>query len=70
MFTSVGPPSLDLRYGRTSTLITTNLPYEEWYQLFQRKSLVDAMLDRLKHHCITIHIDGPSLRTPDTSSGT
>ena len=56
---------LDLRYGRKSTLITTNLAYEEWYQLFGRKSLVDAMLDRLQHHCVTIHIDGPSLRAPD-----
>jgi len=28
---------LDQRYGRKSTLITTNLAYEEWYQLFQRK---------------------------------
>jgi DNA replication protein DnaC len=59
---------LDQRYGRTSTLITTNLPFDEWYQLFQRKSLVDAMLDRLQHHCITIRIDGPSLRAPDPSS--
>jgi len=58
---------LDQRYGRKSTLITTNLAYEEWYQLFQRKSLVDAMLDRLKHHCVTITIDGPSLRAPDES---
>jgi DNA replication protein DnaC len=58
---------LDLRYGRKSTLITTNLAYEEWYQLFGRKSLVDAMLDRLQHHCVTITIDGPSLRAPDES---
>ena len=56
---------LDQRYGRKSTLITTNLAYEEWYQLFGRKSLVDAMLDRLQHHCVTISIDGPSLRAPD-----
>jgi len=52
------------RYGRKSTIITTNLDYPEWYDLFQRKSLVDALLDRLKHHCITIRINGPSLRTP------
>jgi DNA replication protein DnaC len=58
---------LEQRYGRKSTLITTNLPYEEWNQLFQRKSLVDAMLDRLKHHCVTITIDGPSLRMADES---
>ncbi len=58
------------RYGRKSTIITTNLEYPEWYGLFNRKSLVDALLDRLQHRCITIKIDGPSLRkpTPKTSS--
>ena len=56
---------MDLRYGRKPTLITTNLDYPDWYELFQRKSLVDALLDRLQHHCITIRIDGPSLRVPD-----
>jgi len=52
------------RYGRKSSIITTNLDYPDWYELFQKKSLVDALLDRLNHHCITIRINGPSLRTP------
>lgn len=52
------------RYGRKSTIITTNLDYPEWYDLFKKKDLVDALLDRLKHKCTTIKIDGPSLRTP------
>ncbi|MDB4444014.1 IS21-like element helper ATPase IstB [bacterium] len=52
------------RYGRKSTIITTNLDYPEWYDLFKRKTLVDALIDRLQHRCITIKIDGPSLRTP------
>jgi DNA replication protein DnaC len=52
------------RYGKSSTIITTNLDYPDWYDLFQRKPLVDALLDRLQHNCITINIDGPSLRTP------
>jgi len=52
------------RYLRKSTIITTNLDYSEWYDLFKKKDLVDAMLDRLKHKCTTIKIDGPSLRTP------
>lgn len=52
------------RYGRVSTIITTNLDYPCWYDLFKRKDLVDALLDRLKHRCITIRINGPSLRTP------
>jgi len=57
------------RYGRKSSIITTNLDYAEWYDLFQRKSLVDALLDRLKHHCITIRINGPSLRAASRAKG-
>lgn len=53
------------RYGKSSTIITTNLDYADWYELFQRKPLVDALLDRLKHRCITISINGPSLRSPN-----
>ena len=59
---------MDERYGRKSTIITTNLPYPDWYALFERKSLVDALIDRLKHHCITIEIQGPSLRTSQTKN--
>src|SRR4030065_53572 len=58
------------RYGRNSTILTTNLSYPEWYDLFQRKTLVDALLDRLKHHCITIHINGPSLRASSNATAT
>jgi len=55
---------MDQRYQRVSTVITTNLPFDAWYELFEKKTLVDALLDRLRHHCITIEIDGPSLRVP------
>jgi DNA replication protein DnaC len=57
------------RYGNKSTILTTNLDYSEWYDLFQRKNLVDALLDRLTHHCITIRIDGPSLRVSSRGKG-
>lgn len=56
---------MDARYNRVSTIITTNLELSDWYELFQKKPLVDALLDRLQHHCITIRIDGPSLRSPE-----
>lgn len=61
---------MDQRYRRVSTIITTNLDYPAWYGLFDNKPLVDALLDRLQHHCITIRIDGPSLRAnvPDASA--
>jgi DNA replication protein DnaC len=58
------------RYGKSSTVITTNLDYPDWYDLFQKKTLVDALLDRLKHRCITIKIKGPSLRTPSQKDDT
>lgn len=58
---------MEMRYNRRSTIVTTNLEYESWYQLFKRKSLVDALLDRLRHHCITLSIQGPSLRAPASS---
>ena len=44
------------------TIITTNLQPEQWYSLLEPKDMVDALLDRLNHRCINIHIDGPSLR--------
>jgi DNA replication protein DnaC len=56
---------MDQRYNRVSTIITSNLDLPDWYELFQKKPLVDALLDRLQHHCIIIRIDGPSLRTPE-----
>ena len=42
---------MELRYARKATILTTNLDYPEWYDLFKRKPLVDALLDRLQHHC-------------------
>jgi len=59
---------IDMRYKRKSTIITTNLDFEDWYGVFQQKELVDAMLDRFKHYCTIIRIDGPSLRDPQSSS--
>jgi DNA replication protein DnaC len=55
---------MDQRYKRATTIITTNLEPSDWYELFQKKSLVDALLDRLQHQCVTIRINGPSLRSP------
>lgn len=49
------------------TIVTTNLEYDQWYDLFEPKDMVDAMLDRLQHRCITIQINGTSLRKNDPS---
>ena len=55
---------MEERYGRKATIITTNLDYEEWYAFLGNKEMVAALLDRLRHRCHTIRIDGPSLREP------
>lgn len=54
---------MEERYGRRATIITTNLEYESWYDFLGNKEMVAALLDRLRHHCHTIKIDGPSLRS-------
>ena len=46
-----------------STIITTNLEFEDWYNLLEPKDMVDAFLDRLYHRCEVIRITGKSLRT-------
>lgn len=58
---------MDQRYNRVSTIITTNLDLPDWYEMFDKKPLVDALIDRLQHQCITIRIDGPSLRSPQAT---
>lgn len=59
---------MEERYRRKSTIITTNLAFDEWERFLGNKMLVDAMLSRLRHQCHTIHIKGPSLRAPDPRS--
>lgn len=58
---------MEERYSkRLCTIVTTNLDYEEWYAFLGQKAMVAALLDRLRHRCTTVRIDGPSLRTPET----
>ena len=56
---------MEERYGKKSTIITTNLDYDQWYDFLGNKDAVEALLDRLRHRCHTIRIEGPSLRTPE-----
>lgn len=50
------------RYERSSTLITTNLPFSEWQQIFQGERMTAALLDRLTHHCEIFEMRGESYR--------
>jgi DNA replication protein DnaC len=55
---------MEERYHCHSTIITTNLAYDEWHNFLGNKSMVDALLSRVRHYCHTVTIDGPSLREP------
>ena len=55
---------MEERYNRHSTIITTNLIYDEWHSFLGNKSMVDALLSRVRHYCLTVTIKGPSLREP------
>lgn len=55
---------MEERYTRRPTILTTNLAYDEWHQFLGNRSMVEALLSRLRHRCYTVQIDGPSLREP------
>jgi DNA replication protein DnaC len=50
------------RYERSSTLLTSNLPFSEWQQIFQGERMTAALLDRLTHHCEIFEMTGESYR--------
>jgi hypothetical protein len=53
---------MEERYRQHSTIITTNLVYDEWPSFLGSRPMVEALLSRLRHYCHTVTIDGPSLR--------
>jgi DNA replication protein DnaC len=53
---------IEERYHRHSTIITTNLVYDEWSTFLGNKSMVEALLSRVRHYCHTVTINGPSLQ--------
>jgi DNA replication protein DnaC len=50
------------RYERGATLITSNLPFDEWSETFGSERLTGALLDRLTHHVNIIEMNGDSYR--------
>jgi DNA replication protein DnaC len=52
-------------YERTSVMVTTNLPFEQWTEVLGSERLTGAVLDRLTHRCHIIETTGESYRLKD-----
>ncbi len=53
------------RYEQASTIVTSNLDFDEWDQAFvTNRLLASATLDRLRHNAYCLELDGPSYRDP------
>lgn len=53
---------LDGREGRKSTVVISQLPVKEWYDLFKDSTYADACLDRLLYKAYRLEFKGDSLR--------
>lgn len=54
------------RHERVSTLVTSNLPFDEWTEVFGSQRLTGAHLDRLTHHVHILTCNGDSYRLADS----
>ena len=50
------------RYERGSTMVTSNLPFQEWTEILGSERLTGALLDRLTHHVHILEMNGDSYR--------
>ena len=50
------------RYERGSTIVTSNLPFDEWTSVFASERLTGALLDRLTHHVHILEMNADSYR--------
>jgi DNA replication protein DnaC len=50
------------RYERASILVTSNLPFDEWTEVFGSERLTGALLDRITHHVHILEMNGESYR--------
>ena len=53
---------LEERYGRGSTIVTSQLPVDKWHEVIGNPTYADAVLDRLVHNAQRVELAGESLR--------
>ena len=58
------------RYERGATIVTSNLPFDEWTSVFGSERLTGALLDRLTHHVHILEMNGESFRLKQGRRGT
>ena len=56
------------RYERTSTMVTSNLPFSEWTETLGSERLTGALLDRLTHHVHILEMNGESYRLNESKA--
>jgi DNA replication protein DnaC len=56
------------RYERGSTIVTSNLPFEDWTQVLGSERLTGALLDRLTHHVSILTMNGDSYRLKQSAT--
>jgi len=56
------------RYERGSIMVTSNLPFDEWTEVFGSERLTGALLDRLTHHVHILEMNGESYRLNQSRS--
>lgn len=57
---------LEDRYGRRSTIVTSQLPISTWHEVIGNPTYADAILDRLVHNAHRVDLAGDSLRRKQT----
>lgn len=57
---------LEDRYGKRSTVVTSQLPVRNWHEWIGDPTLADAILDRLVHNAYKVQLKRPSRRKTDT----
>ena len=56
---------IDMRYEKKSTILTTNINFNDWDSIFNDAIVANAILDRVLHHSKVITINGRSYRVKD-----
>ena len=50
------------RHGKKTTIITSQIPVKDWYDIIGEKTIADAVLDRIVHQAVRVELTGDSLR--------